>query len=88
MTIKSVMKKILRGAIEWSVMIGATVLVCSVGGFWLTLGVMWAMCFITSVVTTLTILNSGKVTLVLPAPPTPPEAGRDDCDDFILSDAE
>jgi hypothetical protein len=84
MTIKTVMKKMLRMTIEWAILIGLTMLVLWVDGFWATLGVMWVTCFIASAVTVIRALSSGKMRLVLPAPPATPEPGRDDCDDFLL----
>ncbi len=98
MTIMKIAKKILRATIEWSVLVGMTMLVCSVDGFWPTLGLMWVMCFIASATAMLTALLSGKVTLAQPesVKPTDVEIAdydakwrRDDCDDcvdFILSD--
>jgi hypothetical protein len=93
MTIKSVMWKTLFAVIEWAILIGLTMLVLWVDGFWVTLGVMWLTCVIASAAGVVRALVSGKVRLVLPEPPAPTDAEiatydaehrRDGGNDFLL----
>ena len=88
MTIKTIAMKILSIGGEWAALIGMTMLICWVDGFWPTLGLMWLTCVMASATGMLRALISGKVILATSVPTATPEPGRDDCDDFILSDAE
>ena len=88
MTIKTIAMKMLSIGGEWAALIGMTMLICWVDGFWPTLGLMWLTCVIASATGVLRGLYSGKIRLATSVPVVMPKAGCDDCDDFILSDAE
>ena len=85
MTIMTIMRRI---ACEWAVLIGMTMRICWVDGFWPTLGLVWLTCVIAAIMALSRGVANGKIRLMLPKPVATPEPGRDDCDDFILSDAE
>ena len=82
------MRKLRIIAFEWAVIIGLTMLIRSVDGFWPTLGLVWLTCVIASVIAITRGVITGKLRLMLPKPVATPEPGCDDCDDFLLSTPE
>lgn len=86
MTPLSIMKKILGITVTWAVLVGLTMLVLWVDGFWWTLGVMWLTCVIASATAIVQALVSGKVRLVLPTPTAPDHPGIAADGGFYLCD--